>query len=564
MTVSTESSSPTTSQRSYLTEPLLPPEDPLLITYDDEEFSEASTVNLVSNVRRILALTWFSFTGRSIWSQSVLSIFVYLLNKDNPERVGYVTAVMGMSQVVSSLPAECLKWQRNNILRLGSLVGAIAAGLTVVAILNWNFYWLIGAMSLWGVMWGITDAALPSLFADSIPEEHESIYYTRGSRVIRSSNFLGPLIALGVFLYLGNEWTLVNCSIVMSIGLAFFLPVILMLCCLRESHTYLDFNPPDEIHVQGQEEDCKLGLANNDVLVYHPCSDDREVSALDSTDESSTGSSRPCCSCWQQKVIVPTLITCSDILSGVASGMSIRYFPVFFVSNLGLTPVQVQILYMVAPLFQAVFKCFARGLAKVLGASFVSVLFHWAFVTLLGGMLYCYLQGMSMWVVCGLYIAHASLMNSTCALSRSIMLSTIPEEEVHKWTIAQRIQLFLWSGGAALGGILVGHQGIVFNFYATAALQLVATLPLVLLCCMGPSKDDVNEFLFPALTDDEENNLSSLPREENESDEPLFEESRDFVDSDPEFFDCSPLCSSEDKPVLFGSASMRVKPGGVC
>lgn len=41
--------------------------------------------------------------------------------------------------------------------------------------------------------------------------------------------------------------------------------------------------------------------------------------------------------------------------------------------------------------------------------------------------------------------------------------------------------MFSWSGSAALGGLLVGYKGIIFNFCVTAFVQFVATLPLVLL-----------------------------------------------------------------------------------
>jgi MFS family permease len=454
-----------------------------------------------------------------------------LLQKDNPERVGYVTAAMGMSQVLASLPAGCLarKWQRDTMLKLGSIVGAGAVGMTAVAITKSNFPCLIIALSLWGVMWGITDTALPSLFLDSIPDDEQNSYFRCGSRIIRSANFLGPLTALVIFHCLGNQWTISNCSIVMGIGLAFCFPVIFILCCLRDIKAGAEFDPPEEIHLQNPVHHGRPGLVHNESSDYGRSMSnepeyffgaDVEEQGFDidfDFDEHSRRRTR----CCEEHVIVPTLITFADILSGIASGMSIRYFPVFFIEQLGLSPVSTQILYMIAPLGQAFFASLARRLAKSFGPSCVSVAFHWAFVIFLVSMLYCYLQGLSMWIVCSLYIVHTSLMNSTCSLSKVIMLNTVPEEDIHKWTVVETLQLFLWSGGAAVGGIVVGRKGIIFNFYVTAALQLFASLPLIILCCLGTKADGMNQGVFFSrmLTEDEDNAISIIAIEESEGED---------------------------------------------
>lgn len=516
----------TEPQRSSLRDPLLSTEaHPRDGLNENEETAIPGIDQLEANIKKILALTWFSFTGRSIWSQCVLSIFVYLLRGDKPESVGYVTAIMGLSQVLASWPAGCLarKWQRSTILKMSSVFGLGAVGLTAYATWKLNFYYLLIALSLWGALWGVTDTALPSLFLDSIPDGEEKRYFRRGSRIIRSANFLGPLIALIIYQFLGNQWTIPNCSIVMGAGLVFCTPIIFILCCLRDySVVDIEFEPPEEILIQSP---------------VHFGSDDQ---------------SREGTYCCQKKTIVPILITIADIISGIASGMSIRYFPVFFVKQLGLSPASTLVLYMITPFGQGVFAFLARRLAKLFGPSCVAVVFHWAFVAFLASMLYCYLQGLSVWIICLLYVVHASLMNSTCSLSKLIMLQTVPEEEIHKWTMVEKIQLFLWSAGAAVGGILVGYKGILFNFFVTAALQLSASLPLILLCCLGTNADMENEedpFSPPMLTEDEENGLSSIAEEDSADEEidTVFEDSRTHFTLDrPEsvFYDCSSLLTT--------------------
>lgn len=584
-----ESSSSSSFGDSSLTDPLLPQhaeeENSNRCTLDPIQEEDVSHSHLnessdyfynyhrhyqgsLPNIRRILSSTWFGFTGRAIWSQNVLSILIFLLYPQQPERVGYITAAMGLSQVLSTMIARCCLpplWKRDNMLRLAASVGMGAIGVTVYAVMvKLEWFWLLGGLSSWGCMWGIVDVALPSLFADSLPETQQAMYYTRASRVVRSSNVLGPLIVFGIFyFYLEDQWTIYNCSIAMTVGLGFCLPMVLLLCCLRDvsmDDDEMDF--PDEIHL----DDIPLGtddidgriIYKSDVVV-NSGNVTEETAAITALLDSSThdleeeGTEEPSptvCFCCRQSFVVPIIITIGSILSGIASGISIRYFPVFFVSELHLSPRFVQVLYLIAPLGQATVKYAAQGMARVCGASWVTVILQWTFVAMLCSMLYCYQQGMSVWIVVFLYVGQAFLMNSTTALTQSTLLSTIPEKSLSKWTIAETLQLLLWSVGAGGGGYLVGSKGLMVCFYATAGLQLVATLPLVFLCCVGPSRRQVNAILFPSSPQESINStndrLFSTLRdhaEESSEDGTHFEDSREIQESSVGsasgvYFDC--------------------------
>jgi hypothetical protein len=563
MTATTDPPSPFDSQNNSLIDPLLPREDrevqkdgEVLLGYDEEICSSSEFGSRqLRNVKKILALTWFAFTSRSIWSQSALSLFVYLLNKDRPDRIGYMTAAMGVCQVVSSLFTGCVsdKWQRNNILRLSSIAGAAAVGLTAFSIMNTNYEYLCFSLCLWGVMWGSSDTALPSLFSDSIPDDKQNIYYQRGSRIIKSANMIGPLIALGIFQYLGDEWTIMNCSIVIGVGLAFSLPVLLILCILSEIHFSegMYFDPPEEILLSDEKGYGKVHPADPLSPESSGCASpggDAAPTIADSIGDESDHK-RVCCCCCKQKVVIPSLITIADAISSVASGISIRYFPVFLASNLGLSPVHVQGLHLLAPFGQAASSALAKSMASRFGPGCVSIMFHWTFVLFLLSMVHCFDIGVSTTVVVALYLLHASLMNSTCSLSRSIMTSVLPEEDVCKWTVAEPVQLLLWSGGAALGGVLVGRNGILFCFYATSGLQLIASLPLLILCCIMTSSSKENE---------NEDSLPGTPQtalnESGDGSETVFEESRERIESagsdQSDFFDCEFATTSEEDRMM--------------
>jgi Na+/melibiose symporter-like transporter len=122
------------------------------------------------NVKFVLIYTWFVFAGRSIWNQNVLATFVYLLRDDNPAAVGNITAVMGLSQLLVSIPSGILadKFRRDTLLKVAAIVGLVAVGITLLALWYSKYEPLVLALAAWGAFWGIANTSLSALFADSI------------------------------------------------------------------------------------------------------------------------------------------------------------------------------------------------------------------------------------------------------------------------------------------------------------------------------------------------------------------------------------------------------------
>jgi hypothetical protein len=495
-----------------------------------------------------LAATWFGFTGRGIWNQSVLPLLIYLLYPQELERVGYVTAAMGGSQVLGSLFTQyCVSpiWKRHELLQFASLTGFLSLGILSDAILfQVDWWWLLGGLVAWGFMWGITDITMPSLFADSLPLREETLYYTRASRLIRSSNTLGPVLVFVLFRFiLGDEWTVHNCSIVVAVGLAFCLPMVFLLCCLHELDD--EEGLPEEIQVHDiSQSDESCGSVDK---VEHGGNVTEETEAITALLDSSARSeleSQAGGACCSQNKTVPPLIIASYILSGVASGISIRYFPVFFVKEMGLNPTFVQALYMIAPLGQALVKYSSQNMAGCCGASCVAVALQWAFVGILLAMTYSYQQGMSVWIVSAAYLGQTFLMNSSTALTQSILWSTVSEKPAQKSFISEMFQLLFWSVGAAVGGYLVRTKGLLVAFEATAVLQLVASIPIMLLCCMGPSRRQVRAILFPEsrFSTDWEYDSSDEGVENFEDSHELILDTSSILSSN-EYYDCEVMAS---------------------
>eukprot|EP00563_Minutocellus_polymorphus_P019910 CAMPEP_0197716222 /NCGR_PEP_ID=MMETSP1434-20131217/1183_1 /TAXON_ID=265543 /ORGANISM="Minutocellus polymorphus, Strain CCMP3303" /LENGTH=362 /DNA_ID=CAMNT_0043300545 /DNA_START=15 /DNA_END=1100 /DNA_ORIENTATION=- len=322
-----------------------------------------------TNIKFILLYTVFMFAGRSMWSQTVLSAYVYLLRDDNAEAVGLLTAIMGISQLLLSFPTGYLadKFRRDTLLKSASIFGFVAISTTLVAVHRRSYSLLALALAFWGALWGVVYTTISALFADSVPDGKRSLWFTRRVVLIKLGNMVGPVVVLVMFYMLGDKWSVNDCSVVMMFGQAVCVIPLLLLCWMKdvESHegddSLLQSNDPEQAQ---------------DLL---PRSDEESTEADASQNEvdEETPSAPLACFCLSKERFIPRMVACADILSGIAAGMSIRYFPIFFLSNLQLSPVLVQILFFFSVVGQIPLSIVAQRGAKRIGRCQMTVLFKW-------------------------------------------------------------------------------------------------------------------------------------------------------------------------------------------
>jgi len=482
------------------------------------------------NISLILIYTFLYFSSRSLWSQSVLSAFIYLLKDNDPEYVGLITGIMGVTQLISSFPSGWAadKYGRQFVLRCGSIVGFVGVVTTLYACLKQRFWILATSLGLWGIYNGMTSTAIMALFADSIQEEERSSYFTKRMIVTRLGSAVGPAVAIIMFTFLGDQWRVRDCSIVMCVGQVITLPPLMLLCFMKDEKandmktsvastgTSLTSDEegdasnhiiegtqsghdPDEClnenyfcqeKSEGKDESGRhhsnnlpistdiildkkslteplldLSATSNDTNINN---DDENYSFLESF--------------LSEQRCIPILIAIADVTAGFASGMSIRYFPIFFLENLDLSPVWLQSLFLCTTLFQGlILGKVAEIIGTKIGRVQAAALFKWSGILSYILLIVAYKCHFDKLLICTLFVLRTSFMNSTGALTKSVLMDHVPSNERAKWSIVESLNAFSWSGSAFIGGVLVKKEGILFNFYVTIALQTAATLPLVCL-----------------------------------------------------------------------------------
>ena len=290
--------------------------EPLLVEGRDEGPDDNGSAPTPShpqqlrNIKFILAYSLLMFAGRSMWSQTVLSAYVYLLRDNNAEAVGLLTAIMGISQLLLSFPTGYLadKFRRDTLLKSASVFGFVAISTTVVAVRRRSYSLLALALALWGALWGIVYTTISALFADSVPDGKRSLWFTRRVVLIKLGNMVGPIVVLVMFYLLGDKWTTKDCSVVMMVGQAVCIIPLLLLCWMKD--------------IESQEDNDSLSHSNAD---EHPeqaqdllSRADEESTELDASqnEEDEEIPPAPLCFCLSKERFIPRMVACSDIMSG--------------------------------------------------------------------------------------------------------------------------------------------------------------------------------------------------------------------------------------------------------
>ena len=390
------------------------------------------------------------------------------------------------------------------MLRIAAMIGIIAACVLTLSTYQESFTTLSISLAIWGIFWGIGNTSISAVFADSIMDGDRSYYFTMRMIVNVLGSMSGPMAALVMFGVLGDEWMVGECAVVIRAGQVLAIPALVLLWFIK-----------DDYCVKHEDDDDENGDGNGDDDGYHDPLDDSSKSTVEiqktTTTEEEVENPNPLTTpllldthmdteevqehndnhndaieqkdffCIPSARVVPIFVSSADILGGLAAGMSIRYFPIFFLHNLNLTPAQVQITFASSMAFMAILGRFVQWTGTKIGRIQTVLICKWTGAILLWAMIQAYQTGTtSNFTICTLYVVRTGVINTPSALSKSVLMDHVPKGERGKWSALESVNMMSWAGSAAVGGFLVDAEGILFNFSTTAALQVIATIPYLL------------------------------------------------------------------------------------
>ena len=366
-------------------------------------------------------------------------------------------------------------------------------------------------MCLWGIAEGIAEGALEALFADSIPTGERSYWYMRLEVVSLTTAAVGPAVSAIMFWSLGNHWTLEQMRPVLYTGLALQLPMIVMYFMVSDDDTVKKRKGRQKKQPTKQEASdtpshdeyvrADSAIATDSDSECRSSDGDSECSSSDgdsdsgSSSEGGEGRVLQASSCWGwvTPTRIPYIIFIGDFLIQLGSGMTVKFFPLYFMNIVGLGPASVQLIYVVQPLLQAAITVVLQKasvwtgrvqtvlVSRIVG---VSCLLSMAFLELRyredGG------WQVSWPILVSLYVIRTIGMNATAPLEDSLLMDYCPSDQRARWLAMESVAELNWCGSAAIGGYLADKYGYASTFLITAGMQCLGGSIYMLLLPMIP------------------------------------------------------------------------------
>lgn len=419
-----------------------------------------------------------------MWNYSILGPYLFKLCGDN-RHAGYAEGIQGTLQALAALPAGVLadRSRRDRVLQFSAFIGLAGIAVTLIGLTRPFNHWqsdyalLVSGLGLFGIYMGAVTPPLWSIYADSVPSGNRSKYETIRYVLSIASLASGPITNVFLFMLLGDKWGLRQMTIIFMIGISMHVFSIAALFFFDDDKSL------------GEE---TQGLLEGSAAVASQQRSDDEEDAAVAQRYAEVKSKMSKWSSWLSPWMVPYIACTSDVLFGFASGMTMKFFPVYFAEFLHLSPTVVNMVFVLDPLTEVVCSLAGQRLSLVIGRVYVLLIFKIIGISLLVLMAsFPMLWLAHPFVLCAIYVLRSAFINCVVPLNRSIIMDYASVSSRGKWNSVDSIAAFGWSGSAVIGGVLIDLYGFEMSFVCTAILQLVAWLPLIGLVPLVLNEDEI-------------------------------------------------------------------------
>ena len=397
----------------------------------------------------------------------------------------------------------------------------------------------------WGFVSGYISPVLDSIFSNSLENgEQRTIYNNRRYIISVLASSVGPIISLLFFLYFGDNWSRFNLIIVWLTSLLFTIfsigPLYVFLDVDDKDGSSSDKSSSDRINVNNTEEE-KLLTDDKNKLINEGCigqviGDDRLVTnnynnrltselityePVDQMDQPATDKplNQPANNTPMNLIIgisnvenkdgknrnaedkgiedkksntkdkpnktwwIPYCCLTSDIVFALGSGATVKFWPIFYMNQVSMTPIELSILYFTQVLLLALMVHMMTILVE--NKIFRMGRIGWSLITLVLGLALFVLiiifreQWSNKLLMSILTVLRSVFMNSSSSTLSSVLIDNVPNSERGKWSALNSITSASWCGSALIGGWIIDNYSYGTIFFVTVILQCLGTLVLV-------------------------------------------------------------------------------------
>lgn len=407
------------------------------------------------NVKLVFVFTFFQSFGRGIWMGNVLSSYIFLIANESNELLGLTSAITGIAMTVTVIPSGVVsdRIPRHFLLRTAAVVGFIGLLFALSANTLENIFL---ALLFWGLFQGMNRPSLESIFADSVESGNRSKIYAWNHLTRQFAMSAGPFVNIGLFLILGDIWEIGILKSVLVVGILISMVSLVIMVFLNDNRSLGEAS--DHLDLEYSTNNSVKGNNNNED-VY-----------LETKNENQDDSNR-------KKIIF--VLMASNLIIGMGAGMTVKFFPIFFMQIYTLAPIGVQSIMGATSILTGLTALGAQNVSLHRGrAEMIFIVQAIATSCLFLIALYPPLL-----ILIPIFLARGSLMNASQPLSRSILMDVVPKHHRGKVNSFQALAWGLfWNFSAAIGGFLIGpSNNYRLCFLITAGVYVTGTLPILLL-----------------------------------------------------------------------------------
>jgi len=206
--------------------------------------------------------------------------------------------------------------------------------------------WLfVAALSTWGFVQAVQNGAAQALFADSVAAGERSRFYTYSFMAYLLASTLGPVVSIIMFALHGDNWSLPALRNVFLAGMIVSLPNWLIMLAFSDKKM-LDEEPARETEPEPLPPASVCVPVGSDTegeitAEAARCESERSQLSRARSDVSHVGPPE-----HRYAWAVRYIMFGSSAMLGIASGMTIKFFPLFFKNDCQMSPVAVQVIYV--------------------------------------------------------------------------------------------------------------------------------------------------------------------------------------------------------------------------
>lgn len=451
-------------------------------------WGEERTVKVNHNVFLNLILAVLYGISGSLWNGTAYVAYLKKLGHDRNGPLGDIEAVSGLATLVTALPVGYLadRLGRSKVITAG---GILLLGTTVLQVGVMEYVgtdpsshqaetalFLLGMiMWFWGVGDGVVNGPCAALYADSTPKGKRSMYYNYLFACYSGASAVGPLVSIMLFQTLGDDWSLYDLRVVIYAGLGLE---------LLNSILMMMFDDKKALDQAEDDSDMSNNKTNAEVQ------EGGEVPV----NEVETDSSSSLTPLQKRQQWIPYIIFVQGIIFAIGSGMTIKFFPLFFKDEVGMSPSQVQIIYCAVPFAMVICSTISSKVAaKGVGRVQTQLLSRFLGISLLYSMVFFknYLDHHP-YLLVPIYVMRTSFMNACYPLQESILMDFVPRDLRGRWKSLDAVAAFGWCGSAAFGGWLADKYDYTYTFFLTAVTQSIGLGVWALLLPLVPRNENAS------------------------------------------------------------------------